>query len=99
MVEHLTDYRLVSEVEPELAGLLIKGLRAAGEGELADQVSQLRYHGRCECDSDSCRSFYTAPRTDGAYGPGHRNITLDVGDTHMVVVDVVEADIVFAEFI
>jgi hypothetical protein len=90
---------LVSEVEPELAAMVIRGLRAAGEEALAEQVDRLRYRAACGCDSDTCRSFYTAPKPDRAYGPGHRCILLETVDRYMIVIDVVESDIVFVEFI
>jgi hypothetical protein len=34
---------------------------------------------QCGCGNDFRQSFYTAPKPDGAYGPGHRNVGLRTG--------------------
>jgi hypothetical protein len=95
----VADHPLVVDVVPDLAAVVVAGLRASGEDALADQVDRLRYHGPCGCDSVNCRSVRTAPPPDGAYGPGHRNVMLEPTSTHLVVLDVVGSDIVFVEFI
>ena len=43
-----------------------------------------------------CQSFYTAPRPDAGYGPGHRNVCLDPR-RGMLVLDVVDGRIMFVE--
>lgn len=53
----------------------------------------------CSCTDDFCQSFYTAPKPDGAYGPGHRNVPLFNNRDHdgMIVLDVLHGRIMFVE--
>ncbi|WP_197042585.1 hypothetical protein [Microbispora rosea] len=67
---------LVRELFPELIADLIACLEEAGETELAIVAWDVRLYQWCECGDDFCQSFYTAPRPDGAYGPGHRCVPL-----------------------
>jgi hypothetical protein len=76
----------------ELAALLL----AENEPELADQMLSAVIVSRCECEDEFCASFYTAPRPEGPYGPGHENIELEPS-TGMVVLDVVEGRLMQVE--
>ncbi len=67
-----------------------------GDPELAGQVAELEIFGRCECRDSFCATFYTAPRPDGTYGPGHRNVVVDV-KKGMVILDVVDGRIACVE--
>jgi hypothetical protein len=69
----------------ELTALLI----AEGEPDLAAQVEHLEIIARCPCGDDFCASFYTAPKPAGAYGPNHRNVSLEP-ETGMVILDIVD---------
>jgi hypothetical protein len=62
---------------PELATELEQLLLEEGEPELARQVSTLPVTERCRCGESSCSAFYVLPQPKGAYGPGHRNVSLD----------------------
>ncbi|GAB7045289.1 hypothetical protein [Catenuloplanes indicus] len=94
---HEDDAGLVSDRFPRFAAELADALRAAGEGRLADQVAGLRVVQECGCDDDFCRSFYTAPPPDGAYGPGHRCVTPTPERAGMFVLDVVDDEIMYVE--
>ncbi|MEV4321605.1 hypothetical protein ACIBI0_29640 [Microbispora rosea] len=87
---------LVRELFPELIADLIACLEEAGETELAILAWDVRLHQWCECGDDFCQSFYTAPRPDGAYGPGHRCVPLipKKGD---LILDVVRNQIMYVE--
>jgi hypothetical protein len=63
-----------------------------GEDELAAAVDELRIVAPCTCGDDFCGSFYTEPRPQGAWGPGHRNVEIDIqsDDASMVILDVVD---------
>ncbi|MGI8336374.1 hypothetical protein ACRYCC_41070 [Actinomadura scrupuli] len=88
----------LGELFPTLVGELVGLLRAEGEDELASWVPFLRFREWCSCDEDSCQSFYTAPRPEGAYGPGHRCVSL-LQEKAMIVLDVVDDDIRFVEIL
>ena len=89
---------LLRELLPDVCAELERDLRAAGEHAVADGVDFLRIHALCACEDTWCGSFYTAPKPDGKYGPGHRNVLLDpkIG---MTILDVVDDIIVFVELI
>jgi len=68
-----------------------------GEPELAAQVPTLAIFDRCRCGDDfCCGTFYTQPRSEGAYGPGHRNVAL-TPDEGMLILDVVNGEIMCVE--
>lgn len=73
---------------PELSRELHQLLVDTGEPELASQVPSLQIIDRCRCGDDFCATFYTQPKPDGAYGPGHRNVVLDPAQG-MLILDVV----------
>jgi hypothetical protein len=88
----------IGELFPELVGELVDLLRAEGEGELAASVPFLRFVQWCPCGDDFCKSFYTAPPPEGAYGAGHRCVPL-LPDRGMMILDVVHGEIRYVEII
>jgi hypothetical protein len=90
---------LVSNRWPRLAAELAGALREADEGDLAEQVADLRILRQCDCRDAFCQSFYTQPPPDGAYGPGHRNVGLSPDRPGMLVLDVVDNVIMYVEVI
>jgi hypothetical protein len=82
------DAPLLMDVLPELAQELEALLVRDGEPELAAQIRQVRVVDRCRCGGASCATFYTVPRPNGAWGAGHRNISLDC-KRGMLILDVV----------
>ena len=87
----------MAEVVAEFARELESALRAAGELVLACGVPELRFHGQCPCEDQSCQSFYTAPPPDGEYGPAHREVWLEADRGGFLILDVVGDDIAFVE--
>lgn len=87
---------LFRDIAPQFANEIMTLLREADEPALAHQVLALHIVARCRCGDDVCSSFYTAPAPEGAYGPGHRNVTLDPANG-MVVFDVVDDQIMKIE--
>ncbi|WP_370038325.1 hypothetical protein [Nocardioides sp.] len=82
---------------PDFTGQLRQALVAEGEDLLATQVETLRVIAECGCGDDFCQSFYTAPKPDGPFGPGHRNVLLDPPWSGMLILDVVDGQIVYVE--
>ena len=87
-VKDTTETPLLRELLPSFAQELWDLLMKEGEPELADQVLDLRVLDRCRCGDDFCATFYVQPKPKGAYGPNHRNISLEPGQG-MLVLDVV----------
>ena len=87
---------LLTDALPAFATELRQLLEKQGEAELAAQVPGLMIFDRCRCGDDFCATFYTQPKPDGAYGPGHRNVPL-TPDEGMVILDVVGAEIACVE--
>jgi hypothetical protein len=85
---------LVRDKWPGLAAELTEALRGDA---LASQIDRLRIVEECGCGDDFCQSFHTQPPPAGAYGLGHRNVTLDIDDPWMIVLDVVDDVIMFVE--
>ena len=88
----------LNEILPALAFELEQLFKNQGEPELAAQVSQLAIVDRCRCGDDFCSSFYTQPKPEGRYGPGHRCLDLDAAEG-MLLVDVVEGKIAHVEIL
>lgn len=86
--------RKLAEILPAFAAEVQEGL--PGDPELSGQVADLEIFGRCECGDSVCATFYTDRRPDGAYGPGHRNVVVDV-KKGMVILDVVDGRIACVE--
>ncbi|MGA8676838.1 MAG: hypothetical protein WB621_16605 [Candidatus Acidiferrales bacterium] len=87
---------LLAAVLPEFAAELRQLLTEQGEAELAAQVSGLMIFDRCRCGDDFCGTFYTQPKPDGSFGPGHRNVALTTGQG-MLILDVVAGEIACVE--
>ncbi len=80
---------LLSETLPAFATELRQLLVEKGETDLAAQVPTLSIFDRCRCGDDvCCATFYTQPKPNGGFGPGHRNVVL-APDEGMVILDVV----------
>ncbi|MBR7839165.1 hypothetical protein KDL01_38235 [Actinospica durhamensis] len=90
---------LLRETFPAFAAELVSLLTSDGHTDLAVCAHDLRIVAQCGCGDDFCQSFYTAPKPDGAYGPGHRNIPLlrDGDRSGMIVLDVVNGRIMYVE--
>jgi hypothetical protein len=85
-----TEKRLhLADVLPVFATELRQLLEEQGEPELAAQVPGLKIF-------DFCSTFYTQPKPEGAYGPGHRNVALRPEDG-MLILDVVGGEIACVE--
>jgi hypothetical protein len=84
------------EILPALALELEQLFKKQGEPELAAQVPQLAVVDGCRCGDDFCSSFYTQPKPEGRYGPGHRCLDLEA-EEGMLLVDVVEGKIAHVE--
>jgi hypothetical protein len=82
-------FPLLSE---ELQQLLVQ----KGESELAAQVPGLAILERCRCGDDFCATFYVQPKPKGAYGPGHRNVSLEP-QQGMLILDIVDDKIACVE--
>ena len=89
MSDHDRKSTVLSDAFPLLSQELQQLLRDAGETDLASQVPGLRIVDRCRCGDDFCASFYTLPKPNGAYGPGHRNVALTPAQG-MLILDVVD---------
>ena len=83
---------LLTDTLPTFAAELRQLLTEHGEPELAAQVPGLVIFDRCRCGDDFCAMFYTQPKPDGAYGPGHRNVALTT-EEGMLILDVVAGEI------
>jgi hypothetical protein len=92
-----SDAPLLREKYPDLSRELISLLEAEDESDLAICAWDLRIIARCPCRDDFCQSFYTAPKPEGPYGPGHRNLSLSTGHVGMLIIDVVGNQIMFVE--
>ena len=82
---------------PVLGGQLRDALVAEGEESLVAQVETLRVVARCGCGDGFCQSFYTAPKPDGIWGPGHRNVLLAPPWSGLLILDVVYGQITYVE--
>ncbi|WTW97311.1 hypothetical protein OG216_29940 [Streptomycetaceae bacterium NBC_01309] len=66
----------MADVLPDLCTQVCQLLSEAGEHEVAAAFPQLPFLEWCDCGDDFCQGFYTAPKPDGPYGPGHRTVAL-----------------------
>ena len=89
---------LLTVTFPLFADELEQLLKKEGETELAAQVPRLMIVDRCRCGDDFCTSFYTQPKPEGAYGPGHRCMEL-VPAEGMLILDVVAGTIAHIELL
>jgi len=83
---------LLTDTLPAFATELRQLLLQHGEAELAAQVPLLAIHDRCSCGDDFCSTFYTQPKPQGSFGPGHRNVVL-APDDGTIILDVVAGEI------
>jgi hypothetical protein len=86
----------LTDTLPAFASELRRLLEEQGEVELASQVPGLTILDRCRCGDDFCATFYTQPKPDDAYGPGHRNVRL-MPEEGMLILDVVGGEIACVE--
>ena len=90
------DAPLLIDAIPELAEEL-KSLLAKSEfSEIVNQVAELRIVDRCQCGENSCATFYTTARPNGAWGAGHENVSLDT-ENGFLILDLVNHKIVCVE--
>ena len=87
---------LLTDTLPAFATELRQLLEGRGESELAAQLPRLMIFDRCRCGDDFCATFYTQPKPDGAYGPGHRNVRL-MPSEGTVILDIVGGKIACVE--
>lgn len=87
---------LLSDMLPAFAAELQRLLTDAGEPELAAQVPGLVILDRCRCGDAFCATFYTLPKPEGRYGPGHRNVPL-TPEEGMLILDIVGEEIACVE--
>lgn len=87
---------LLANTLPAFAAELQRLLTEAGEPGLAAQVPGLAILDRCHCGDDFCATFYTQPKPNGSYGPGHRNLAL-TPEEGMLILDVVAGEIACVE--
>ena len=93
----MNQYNL-KEYFPDLAIELECLLRQEEEYQLAEQIDELQIVDRCRCKEYFCGMFYTAPKPDGAWGPKHRNVTLDP-ESGEITLDVVDEKITAVEIL
>lgn len=86
----------LADALPDLATEIVRSLQEDGRDYLAEQVPTLPIGAPCGCGDDFCSSFYTGPKPDGAWGPGHRNVEIE-SDKAMIILDVVDDVIRFVE--
>ena len=87
---------LLADAIPEFATELRQLLEEQSEPELAAQVPSLAILDRCRCGDDFCSTFYTHPKPEGGFGPGHRNVRL-MPEDGMLILDVVAGEIACVE--
>ena len=88
--------KLLAEMFPALSTELQQLLAECGEPGLAAQVPKLSVIERCRCGDDFCGTFYVLPKPAGAYGPEHRNVSLEP-EKGMLILDVVNDKIAAVE--
>ena len=84
------------DVLPDVGDEIIRSLEARGEAALAATVPALPVLDRCRCGDDFCAMVYTAPRPEGAHGPGLRNLQIEASEG-VIILDVVERRIMGVE--
>jgi hypothetical protein len=81
-----TEKRLpLADTLPAFATELRQLLTEQGEPALAAQVPDLKIFDRCRCGDDVCAMFYTRPKPNGGFGPGHRNVRLMPEDGMLIL--------------
>jgi hypothetical protein len=92
------EIQLLKTLFPDLADELEKLLLDDGLQDLAEQIHNLSVYDRCRCGDNFCSTFYTLPRTGGAWGPKHENIELPA-KSGMIILDVVDGKIAAVEIL
>lgn len=87
---------LLTDTLPMFSAELRQLLEERGEPELAAQVPGLKILDRCRCGDDICGTFYTQPKPNDGFGPGHRNVRL-MPEHGMLILDVVAGEIACIE--
>jgi hypothetical protein len=91
---------LLASVLPAFAAELGQLLIEQGELELAAQVAGLSIFDRCRCGDDvCCGTFYSRPKPQGGFGPGHRNVRLFPEDGALLILDLVDGKIACVELL
>jgi len=93
----VTEAPLVRFVLPGLAGRIEAGLRAQGEGRLAEQVDDLRITAVCPCEHAFCGSFHTSARPMMRWFMRGRQVSLHDDERGEITIDVVRGEIVYVE--
>jgi hypothetical protein len=89
---------LIKAVMPEWAGELSALLIDSGNPKLGKQNSSLQVVDRCRCGVSNCSTIHTAPKPDGSYGAGHKNIVLDP-KKGWIILDIVKCKIMCVEIL
>ena len=92
----IKEAKLLTELFPGLSAELQELHSGQGEHSLASHVPYLTVVDRSRCDDDFCGTFYVLPKPRGAYGPGHRNVSLEP-NKGMIILDVVGEKIAAVE--
>lgn len=88
----------LADLLPAFANELKQLLEEEGEPALAAAVPSLAIYDRCRCGDDiCCGTFYTQPKPEGGYGPGHRNVRLMPNEGTLLILDVVDGQIMCVE--
>jgi hypothetical protein len=91
--------RTIGELFPAFEKELAASITAQGRKDLAEDIGSLAVLDRCRCGETWCAHFYTAPRPEGAYGPGlvsmhlealEGTIVLDVVDDRIMGIEVLD---------
>jgi len=90
------DSPLLIDAIPKFAEELKTLLSNSEFSDLVHQVAGLRIVDRCQCGENSCATFYTAARPNGAWGAGHESVELDI-ETGLLILDLVDRKIVCIE--
>jgi hypothetical protein len=96
MHTHEQKQLLLADVLPAFATELRQLLTENGEPGLAAQVPGLMIFDRCRCGDDIGGTFYTRPKPNGGFGPGHRNVRL-MPSEGMLILDIVTGEISYIE--
>jgi hypothetical protein len=94
--QHTENRPLLTDTLPAFATELRQLLAEQGEPELAAQVSGLKIFDRYRCGDDFRATFYTQPKPEGGFGPGHRNVRLML-EEGMLILDLVSGEIACVE--
>ena len=88
----------LGDAMPDFAANLASILRDQERDDLANQVPTLQIIDRCDCGEPDCATFYTAPRSLGAWGGSHQNLVLPVQGWDLIL-DLLEGRIVCIEIL